>query len=510
MLLSRRTLLATGLTAGAVLPALRRTAWGQASPDTLRFGLSSYPPNLQPWINSGGAAGSVAALLHRGLLSYAADGSLQGELAESWQPEGDKAWVFRLRQAFFHNGAPVTAADIQWNIEQVAGEKSTAYLRTQLQGVERVETPDDRTVRLVMKQPTVCVPHWFANYYMPMVAKGSTADDPLGSGAGPFVLQGQERGVSLDLVAFDKYYKPGLPKLKAVKVIAYPDESLRVAALQAGDVDLIDYVPWQSMQSIEADQNLKLDNQLGPFMYLTFNGKTGPFADSRIRKAVALGIKRDEIVQAAFFGRGAPLEGLPFPPETPFYDEAAAHGWRYDLDKAKALLAEAGVADGFSCKLLSTAQYGMHKSTAEVIQQNLAELGIQVELNMPDWPSRVSLGNRGQYEFAVMGTAMESPDPESLSSFVDSSLSPSYIRSTGITVPGLNELLAAGRGEFDTAKRREIYAKAGQLVLDQAPMVTLAYRAQGFAMRKALQGFRNLPGGLSFYSATTLDQSSFA
>jgi peptide/nickel transport system substrate-binding protein len=58
-------------------------------------------------------------------------------------------------------------------------------------------------------------------------------------------------------------------------------------------------------------------------------------------------------------------------------------------------------------------------------------------------------------------------------------------------------------------KRKEIYAKAGQLVLDQAPMVTLAYRAQGFAMRKALQGFRNLPGGLSFYSATTLDQSSF-
>jgi peptide/nickel transport system substrate-binding protein len=213
-------------------------------------------------------------------------------------------------------------------------------------------------------------------------------------------------------------------------------------------------------------------------------------------------------VQAAFFGRGAPLEGLPFPPETPYYDEAAAHGWRYDPDKAKALLAEAGAA-GFSCTLLSTAQYGMHQNTAEVVQQNLAEIGIQVQLKMPDWPTRVSLGNSGQYEFAVMGTAMESPDPESLSSFVDSSLAPSYIRSTGITVPGLNELLAAGRAEFDTEKRRSIYAKADQLVLDQVPMVTLAYRAQGFAMRKALQGFHNLPGGLSFYSSGTLDQSFF-
>ena len=179
-------------------------------------------------------------------------------------------------------------------------------------------------------------------------------------------------------------------------------------------------------------------------------------------------------------------------------------------DAAKALLAEAGLSGGFSCTLLSTAQYGMHKNTAEVVQQNLADLNIVVNLHMPDWATRVALGNRGQYEFAVNGTAMESTDPDNLSSVLDDTAAPSFIRSTGITVPGLSTLLHQGRAEFDTEKRRAIYAKVEELVLEQAPMVGLAWRSQGYAMKANLQGFTNIPGPLSFYSATTLENASLA
>ncbi len=201
--------------------------------------------------------------------------------------------------------------------------------------------------------------------------------------------------MALDLEAFDKFYRPGLPKLKTLRMVAYADENLRVAALQAGDVDLIEYVPWQSMPSIEADPKLSLQSTPGPFMYLTFNGKVKPFNDARVRQAVAHAIKREEIVKAAFFGRGSPIEGLPLTEGTAFYDAKLARGWTYDPAKAKSLLAEAGLASGFSCKLLSTAQYGMHKDTAEVVQQHLAEIGIQAELVLPDWATRVTLGNRG-------------------------------------------------------------------------------------------------------------------
>ena len=361
---------------------------------------------------------------------------------------------------------------------------------------------------MITKQPTATLPLTFAAYYLPIVAKGSTADNPLGIGAGPFVLTNEERGVSLEFKAFDKFYRPGLPRLKTVRMVAYADENLRVAALQAGDVDLIEYVPWQSMSSIEADPKLSLQTTSGPFMYLVFNGKTGPFTDERLRRAVAHAIKREDIVKAAFFGRGDPIEGLPLPKGTPFYDEALAHDLAYDPAKAKALLAVAGVEGGFNCKLLSTAQYGMHKDTAAVVQQYLAAVGIQAELALPDWATRITLGNRGQYEFAVMGSAADSNDPDGLSSFLDGRLAPSYVRSYGLDIPALDKLIDAGRAEFDAAKRHAIYTELQKSICEQAPIVGLCFRAQGYGMSRRVRDFHNLPGALTFYSGSTLETTT--
>jgi peptide/nickel transport system substrate-binding protein len=505
MHLPRRSLLA----AGAALPFLRVPARAATTPGKLVFGLSSYPPSMAPWTNSGTAAATAKLMVHRGLLGYAPDGTLRGELAEKWEKADDGAWVFHLRpNAVFHNGAPVTAADIAWCIEQMAGDKSTAYMRAQMQAIAKVETPDAKTVRLVEKQPTATLPLTVASYFLPMIARDSLKDSPLGIGAGPFMLTGQERGVSLDFTAFDKYYRPGLPKLKSVHMTAYADENLRVAALQAGDVDLIEYVPWQSMDSIEKDPKFTLQNTDGPFMYLTFNAKVKPFDDPRVRVAIAHAIRREDIIKAAFFGRGTPIEGFPLPAGTPFYDADLAHTWAYDPAKAKSLLAAAGVGSGFACKLLATAQYGMHKDTAAVVQQHLGEIGIQVELVLPDWATRVNLGNRGQFEFAVMGSAAESNDPDGLAPFVAGNLAVSYVRSYGLDVPKIDELLAAGRAEFDAAKRKAIYTDLQHVFLEQAPIVGLCFRSQGYASTKAVTGFRNMPGALTFYSGTTFEDTS--
>jgi peptide/nickel transport system substrate-binding protein len=503
MRITRRVLLG----AGAALPFLPGIARAR-TPGTLTFGLSSYPPSLQPWANTGTAAVTVKELIYRGLLAYDVQGKLRGELAEHWERDGDTGWLFHLRQAVFQNNEPVTAADVKWTLEQVAGERSTAYLRSEFQGVERIDTPDARTVRIVMKQPTATLPLWLAGPHMPIISRGSGGKtNPVG--AGPYMIKAQERGVSIDLVAFDKYYKPGLPKTKAIRMVAYADENLRVAALQAGDVDLIEYVPWQSMDAIEADPKLKLDTTDGPFMGLIFNGSSGPFKDVRLRQAAAFAIRREEIVQSAFFGRGAPLEGIPIARGSEFYDEKRARHWRHDPERAKSLLAQAGMANGFSCTLLSTAQYGMHKATAEVVQQNLAAIGIQVQLNLPDWPTRVNLGNKGQYEFAVLGTTADSNDPDGLAPVIDGELPANNSRSFGLPTPKLHALLAKGRAEFDPAKRRAIYAEAEQEALEQAPVVGLAWRSQGYAMAKDVQGFHNLPSAVTFYSGLTLEQTYF-
>lgn len=499
---SRRSVLA----GAAALPFVRIPGAQAATPGALTFGLSSYPPNISPWANSGTAAATIKLMIYRGLTGWAPNGSLRAELAESWAAEGTKAWVFKLRDATFQNGEKVTSADVKWTIEQVAGEKSTAYLRAQMQGIEKIETPDDKTVRFVMKEPAATLPLMMANFHMPIISRVSDPKSPVG--AGPFTITAQERGVSIDLAANPKYYKPGLPKLKTIRAVAYADENLRVAALQAGDVDLIEYVPWQSMETISKDAKLTLDAVDGPYMYLVFNATKPPFNDARVRKAVAHAIKREEIVKAAFFGRGSSLAHLPIPKASEFFNAELENGWNYDPALAKKLLGEAGVGEGFTCSFLSTAQYGMHKDSAEVVQQNLAAIGIKAELNLPDWATRVATGNKGQYDLAMMGDAADSNDPDGVSKAIDGSLSPSYSRSWGMKSDKLTALMKAGRAEFDAAKRKAIYKEMEALAIQEAPIVGLAWRSQGYAMQKRVSGFKNLPGALTFYSGTTFEDVS--
>src|SRR5260370_14810803 len=242
-------------------------------------------------------------------------------------------------------------------------------------------------------------------------------------------------------------------------------------------------------------------------MYLVFNAPQGPSPNAKLRQAVASAIRRDDIVKAAFFGRGSVLGGLPIPKGSPFYDTELANYWKTDPARVKSLLAEAGMPNGFKAALLSTAQYGMHKDTAEVVQQNLAAVGVQVELQLPDWATRVALGNKGQYDFAVMGTVGDFNDPDSLTGFVGSGQTASYNRSFGYGNAKVDDLLAKGRAELDLAKRKQIYRQAERLALHDAAMVGLLWRSQGYAMQKSVKGFKNMPGFLTFYSGLTLEDT---
>ena len=499
------------LTAAAAAPFLGpRRANAARTPGHLVFALSAWPATLSPWVNAGTVAQDVKVLMFRGLLGYADDGTMIGELAERWEREDDHSWVFHLRAALFHNGNPVTSEDVRYSIEQMAGEKSVAYLKGEMQRIVRIDTPDARTVRLTTKEPMVVLPNLFASYFSPIVAKGSVDNNGPGIGAGPFQLTGQERGSYVELTAFDRFYRPGLPKLRSVRMVAFADESARVAALRAGDVDLIEYVPWAEMAAITADPELRLETTEGPFMHMYFNCKAGPFSDARVRRAAAIGVQREEIVKSAFYGRGRPLEGLPIERNSPFFDEKLSHGWAYDPVQAKALMAEAGFAAGFDCKLLATSTYGMIQNTAEILQSQLKDIGIRAQLVLPDWATRIVMGNRGQFDITINGTTNESTDPDGVSNYIGTDLPVSYTRAYGLSLPHLDALLAEGRQTFDMDRRKAIYTEVQQICLQEVPMSSLCWRDQGYAMTKDLRGFTNLPGALTFYSARTLDTAEFS
>ncbi len=150
----------------------------------------------------------------------------------------------------------------------------------------------------------------------------------------------------------------------------------------------------------------------------------------------------------------------------------------------------------------------MHKDTAEIVQQSLATIGIQAELRLPDWATRVNLGNRGQYDIGVMGSTTDSNDPDGMSNLLNSSLPPSYVRSVNLRVPALDAQLAQGRAEFAAERRRAIYQDAQRIALEEAPIVGLAWRSQGYAMAREVTGFKNLPGALTFASGVTLEETA--
>lgn len=500
---SRRAVLIGGAAfAGALATPKALFAQGK---DTLRFALSSFPANLRPFQHTGTSAAAVKMMVHRGLIGYDAAGKLRGEIAESYRADGDRAYVFELREnARFQNGDPVTGEDVKFTIEQIAGAKSTAYLKAAYDIVESVDVKG-RSVKIALKAPSATFPFHLASFNAPIISAKSTDTEAIG--CGPYRITGTERGTRIDLAAFEGFYRPGFPRTPKLACIAYADENLRVAALQAGDVDLIEYVPWQSMESIAGNKALTLDATDGPFMGLVFNVKQGPFANAKVRQAVAYAVNRADIVKAAFFGRGTPMEGLPVIPNSPFYDAARETHWKQDIAKAKQLLAEAGMPNGFQATLLSSAQYGMHKDTAEIVQQSLAAVGIQVTLHLPDYATRLQMGNRGQYEFAVVGYALDYEDPDAMSGFL-AGTTPSYQRSFGFENKAIADLLAKGRGELDPAARKQIYDAMLRLALEEAPMVGLAWRSQGYAFKREVQGFRSLPGSLSFYSPMTLAETA--
>lgn len=505
-MLTRRTLFQLATTAGASLALSGRLAHAQGVNQVLRIGLSTYPAHFRPWINVGYAGQLVSTLINRNLLNYDATGKLVGELAKSWMVDGDTAWKFTLRDAKFSNGQPVRSADVKWTLEQIATKGSGAYMHDGVAQIKAIEIIDDRTFRLVTDKHVATIPSLMAYPFLAIIAEGSTAKRDEGIGAGPYTIARAEKGVVIELKPSPHYFKDRLPALAGIRIVPYADESLRVAALTAGDVDLIDYVPWSAMDTIKADPKLKLDAvAAGAFMYLSFNG-AGVFADPRVRQAVALAVNRKEIVESVFFGHGAELRGVPRPSTSPYYNKKLAEYWSYDPDKAKFLLKAAGHGNGLSVTLLATSQYTMHRDIAVLVQSHLAKVGVTVKLTMPDWATRVTMGNRGVGDFAVQGIGIDSLDPDAASTVIDPALSPTYLRSRNFDVPGLTDLLARGRSEKDEAKRIKIYGQVDKLVCDQTTFCGLAYRATGFARSAKVRNLELLPDQLSPFSATLFDK----
>lgn len=472
---------------------------------TLHFGLDSDVPNLVTPQNQGSASMILNAVLHRGLVQYDPDGQVVPALAESWDDEGAQVFTFHLREGLtFHDGSDLTSEDVKTSLEHMADPASVAKLFPVAGGIESIETPDDLTVVVTLAAPDAAFLSYLADVsgaILPSEEVGS--DGPTYVGAGPFQYVSYEKGTTFVVERFDDFYEDDQPKYDTIEFDIIPDQAARDNALLSGSADMTSFVGWNSYDQVESAGNLVLDDTEGPFMYLLFNTTPdSPFADPKVRQAVAWAVDRQAVVDSALGGVGSPLSGMPIPEGSEFYNEDQAEFYTKDVDKAKALLAEAGYPDGFTARMLSSSQYDFHQDTAISVQNDLKAIGIELEMNLPDWPTRLEVGATGDYDIAVYGTVGVTNDP----AFLDQLLTPAGAQNApfGYDDSTVTELLAAGRAEADPAERKKVYDELGEYVLETAPIIGLAWRSQAYGYDESITGFSNIPGFLTFNAGYTL------
>lgn len=478
-----------------------------ASGGTLKFGLSAEPATLLAGKDQGTVGYTMMSLIHRGLMAYDGEGKLVPGLAASVETPDTMTYQFSIRDGLaFSDGAPISGDTIKESLDFLRDPANSARSYAGLKDIASVIS-EGTNVTIKLSQPNSAFLQYLADPTAAVVPSAAlAAGAEAWVGAGPFKVDEKKKGVKMTLVRNDTYYDAANVKLDKLELNYYADGSARSNAIISGEVDLIDYVPWEDFDRISSTSGLTMDSQEGPFMYLHFNVTKGPMANPKVREAIAYTINRDNAVKAAFSGHGSPLNGLTIANDDPSYDEDWAKMWSYDPDKAKTLLAEAGYPNGFSATLLTSAQYAFHQDTALSVQADLKAIGIDATLDNPDWATRVAKGNAGDYDIAVSGNVGMVPGPSYITSLVSGPAN--YTRSFGYSNEDLNAALDGGLRATDPKVQKEKYDTAREIIATDAPLISVATRAQGYAVSDKVKGFKQLPGFLSFYSGYALATAS--
>ena len=307
-------------------------------------------------------------------------------LAESYEIAPDsKSATFKLRQGIkFHDGKPVTVEDVKFTFEKYRGANAGVLKEK----TAAIETPDDRTVKFVFKEPFFDFltiygsPSSGAGWIVPkayyeQVGPNGFKQKPIG--AGPYKFVKQQAGTEIELEAFTDYWRKP-PNVKTIIMRGIPEVSTRLAGLQTGEIDVANQMTGDLLETIRKDPNLRLvPIKAGPIWLepMSFDTPDSPLKDIKVRQAISLAIDRKAFNDAEMGGLGA-LEGNWIPSDWP--GALTRDTPPYDLAKAKQLLAEAGVANGFEVSQITPLP--PYASFAERVVGNLRSIGVNTKVNI--------------------------------------------------------------------------------------------------------------------------------
>lgn len=463
---------------------------------TLRVGVQGDPTNLDPHLTVLAAAGVVIELLYDGLVQVDAGLVPQPSLASGWEVSEDGlTYTFTLRDnATFHNGRQIVADDVVYSIQRVQDPEVASPSASYASGIAEATAVDDLTVELTLATPDASFLTklaWWGMSIVPQEAveeQGDLAQNPVGSGA--FVLEEYIPNTSLSLMRHDGYWDAPRPYLDGVEILIVGEDTSRTTALVSDTVDLIEQVPHKDIAILEGTDGIDLAGAAATNLrWLVFNLRKEPFSSLEFRQAVAAALDRQPIIDSSVFGYGEALVGL-YPPS--YWAGYQGEVPPQDLDLAAELLSAVELPEGFVAELLTWAQYDFLSNTSVVVQEQLRQVGIESEVTPEENATYIERFFGGDFDIAVMG-ASGYMDPNE---WLEQSLATDGPNNAaGYSNPALDELVAAGLVEQDMTARAEIYQQAQQIVIDDAPWISLYTSSTYEGLRDRVKGYQHLLSG---------------
>ena len=356
--------------------------------------------------------------------------------------------------------------------------------------IKTITAPDPRTVVFELSKPQATFLSNLAYGWaaiVPQEAVATLRDKPVGTGPFKFVAWVKDGNVTLE--RFDDYFVQGVPYLDKAIFKVITDPVTRLAALRAGEIDVIPELPVQEVANVRKDPRLKIiEVPFNGIQYIALNNKTAPFDNLKVRQALKYAIDKQAVIDTAQFGIGVPI-GSHLAPVSDYYVDLTGK-YPYDPQKASQLLAEAGYPAGFETTMILPQPYDFHIRNGQVVADQLAKVGIKVKLETMEWGTWLKqVYNGRQYAMTAIGaTGRLDPDP-----FMNGYVSTSKENFRNYTNPAYDELAAQGAVETDLKQRHDLYTQMQTLLADDAAAVWLLAPTSSVTVRRSVAGLDRLP-----------------
>lgn len=496
-----------------------------ADSQTFVYCSEGSPSVFNPQMTTDGpsfAANSASTM--DGLIRFKYGGTtLEPALAESWEVSDDKkSYTFKLKRGIkFHTTAYFTptrefnADDVVFSVDRQrlpdhpyhkVGGGIYEYFQSMGMGdlIADVQKIDDYTVRFVLSRPEAPFLANLSMHFMNILSKeyadklaaeGRQEDfDHYPVGTGAFVFESYAQDTLIRYKAHPDYWEEGFPKIQNLVFAITPDASVRLQKLRAGECHLIPDPAPADLAAIGEDASLTLFQQPGLNVgFLALNTEKPPLDNLQVRRALNHALDRQSYIDAIYLGN-AQVAKNPLPPTMWSYDESI-EDYAYDVEKAKALLAEAGHADGFDIELWTmpvTRPYNPNgKKMGEMMQADLAKVGVRARLVTYDWPTYIAKGRRSEHQLLQLGWIGDNGDPDN---FLNYLLGCDSVQSGANWArwcdKGFNDLVTRAREAQDVAERTRLYQEAQKIFKEAAPWVPIAHSTMFRAGSKRIEGYR--------------------